>query len=47
MVGEGTTFRIFLPRHIPVAGEVAEPAQADKAAEEEKRREDEYEARED
>src|ERR1044072_7919078 len=32
MVGEGTTFRIFLPRHIPVAGEVAEPAQADKAA---------------
>ncbi|HTK79887.1 MAG TPA: ATP-binding protein, partial [Rhizomicrobium sp.] len=31
VVGEGTTFRIFLPRHIPVAGEVPEPAQADKA----------------
>ena len=31
MVGEGTTFRIFLPRHIPVAGEAAEPAQTDKA----------------
>ena len=30
-VGEGTTFRIFLPRHIPVAGEAAEPAQTDKA----------------
>jgi two-component system cell cycle sensor histidine kinase/response regulator CckA len=30
VVGEGTTFRIFLPRHIPVAGEVAELAQADK-----------------
>jgi len=29
VLGEGTTFRIFLPRHIPVAGEVAEPAQAD------------------
>jgi two-component system cell cycle sensor histidine kinase/response regulator CckA len=29
VVGEGTTFRIFLPRHIPVAGEVTEPAQAD------------------
>jgi two-component system cell cycle sensor histidine kinase/response regulator CckA len=32
VVGEGTMFRIFLPRHIPVAGEVAEPAQADKPA---------------
>jgi two-component system cell cycle sensor histidine kinase/response regulator CckA len=32
VLGEGTTFRIFLPRHIPVAGEVAEPAQTDKAA---------------
>jgi len=32
VVGEGTTFRIFLPRHIPVAGEVTEPAQTDKAA---------------
>ena len=28
-VGKGTTFRIFLPRHIPVAGEVAE-ARADR-----------------
>jgi len=32
VVGEGTTFRIFLPRHIPVAGELTEPAQPDKAA---------------
>jgi two-component system cell cycle sensor histidine kinase/response regulator CckA len=32
VVGEGTTFRIFLPRHIPVAGELAEPAQADAKA---------------
>src|SRR5437588_735020 len=32
VVGEGTTFRIFLPRHVPVAGEVAEAAPLDKAA---------------
>jgi two-component system cell cycle sensor histidine kinase/response regulator CckA len=32
VVGEGTTFRIFLPRHVPVAGEVAEVAPVDKAA---------------
>ena len=31
-VGEGTTFRIFLPRHVPVAGEAAEAALVDKAA---------------
>src|SRR5947209_2131026 len=31
-VGEGTTFRIFLPRHVPVAGEVTEAAPVDKAA---------------
>ncbi|TMI99798.1 MAG: response regulator [Alphaproteobacteria bacterium] len=33
VVGEGTTFRIFLPRHVPVAGEITEPAPADRAAE--------------
>src|SRR2546423_4503784 len=32
VVGEGTTFRIFLPRHEPVAGEVTEAAPVDKAA---------------
>src|SRR5262249_14383380 len=32
VIGEGTAFRIFLPRHIPVAGEVAAPAQDAKAA---------------
>src|SRR5436305_8376633 len=31
-VGEGTTFRIFLPRHLPVAGEVTEAAPVDRAA---------------
>jgi two-component system cell cycle sensor histidine kinase/response regulator CckA len=29
VLGEGTTFRIFLPRHIPGAAEIAEAAQAD------------------
>jgi two-component system cell cycle sensor histidine kinase/response regulator CckA len=32
VVGEGTTFRIFLPRHVPVAGEAAEAAPLDKVA---------------
>src|SRR5438270_2158512 len=32
VVGEGTTFRIFLPRHVPVAGEVTEAAPVGKAA---------------
>src|SRR5437868_4273236 len=32
VVGEGTMFRIFLPRHVPVAGEVTEAAPIDKAA---------------
>jgi len=32
VVGEGTTFRIFLPRHIPVAGETVESPQADAKA---------------
>src|SRR3954454_5909828 len=31
-VGKGTTFRIFLPRHVPVAGEVTEAAPLDKTA---------------
>jgi two-component system cell cycle sensor histidine kinase/response regulator CckA len=31
-VGEGTTFRIFLPRHIPGAAEIAEAALADARA---------------
>src|SRR5205085_2409699 len=32
VVGEGTMFRIFLPRHVPVAGEVTEAAPIDKVA---------------
>jgi two-component system cell cycle sensor histidine kinase/response regulator CckA len=32
VIGEGTAFRIFLPRHIPVAGEAAAPAQDAKSA---------------
>jgi two-component system cell cycle sensor histidine kinase/response regulator CckA len=32
VLGEGTTFRIFLPRHIPGAAELAEAAQADAKA---------------
>src|SRR3954451_20916006 len=32
VVGEGTTFRIFLPRHVPVAGEVTEAAPVEKTA---------------
>src|SRR5205814_1117141 len=32
VVGEGTTFRIFLPRHVPVAGEITEAAPLDKSA---------------
>src|SRR6185312_16200097 len=32
IVGEGTTFHIFLPRHIPAAGELAEAAQAEARA---------------
>src|SRR5947209_6201473 len=31
-VGGGTTFRIFLPRHVPAAGEIAEAAPVDRAA---------------
>src|SRR4029079_4176330 len=31
-LGGGTTFRIFLPRHIPVAGEIAEVAPSDAKA---------------
>src|SRR6185436_14337193 len=32
MLGEGTTFRIFLPRHIPVAGEATDTAPSDAKA---------------
>jgi two-component system cell cycle sensor histidine kinase/response regulator CckA len=32
VIGEGTAFRIFLPRHIPVAGEVAAPVDTKAAA---------------